>query len=72
MFHKNISFNLKSAPVGKIEDFFSNCKNSKTILPKCDCFVERHGTQAIQNSNGYLDYIFSFLSNRNEAVPVFV
>ena len=30
VFHEHISFNLKSAPVGSLEDFFSNCKNSKT------------------------------------------
>ena len=73
VFHKRISFNLKSAPVGKLEDFFSNWKNSKIIPPKFDCFVRwRHGTQAIQNSDGCLVYIFSFLSNRNEAVHVFV
>ena len=71
VFHEHISFNLKSAPVGTLEDFFSNCKNSKTIPPKFDCFVGwRHGTQAIQNSDGCLVYIFSFLSNRNEAVHV--
>ena len=27
VFHEHISFNLKSAPVGTLEDFFSNCKN---------------------------------------------
>ena len=50
VFHEHISFNLKSAPVGTLENFFSNCKNSQTIPPKFDCFVGwRHGTQAIQN-----------------------
>ena len=64
LFHKHISFNLKSAPVGKLEDFFSNCKNSEAILPKFDCFVGwRHGSQAIQNSDGCLVYIFSFLAH---------
>ena len=38
VFHER-TFNLKSAPVGTLEDFFSNCKNSKTISPKFDCFV---------------------------------
>ena len=62
LFHKHISFNLKSTPVDKLEDFFTNCKNSETIPPKCDCFVDqwRHGTQAIQNSDGCLVYIFPF------------
>ena len=39
VFQTNISFDLKSASVGKQEDFFSNCKNSKTISPKFDYFV---------------------------------
>ena len=39
VFHEHISLNLKSAPVGTLKDFFLNCKNSKTIPPKFDCFV---------------------------------
>ena len=31
VFHEHISFNLRSASVGTLEDFFSNWKNSKTI-----------------------------------------
>ena len=38
VFHKHISFKLKSAHVDKLE-LFSNCKNSKTIPPKFDSFV---------------------------------
>ena len=73
VFHENISFNLKSAPEGTLEDFFFKLqkKNSKTIPPKFDCFIGwRHGTQAIQNNDSCLVYIFSFLPNRNEAVHV--
>ena len=71
VFYQHISFNLKSAPVGTLEDFFQIAKNSKTTPPNFYCFVGwRHGTQAIQNSAGCLVYIFSFSSNRNEAVHV--
>ena len=70
VFHEHISFNLKSAPVGTLEDFFFKLqKIVRQSRIKFDCFIGwRHGTQAIQNSDGCLVYIFSFLSNRNESV----
>ena len=74
MFHKHISFDLKSAPVGKLKDFFFQ--------------IAKIVRRSRQNSIVLLDNIkvlkrfkivtvawltsFSFLSNRNETVHVFV
>ena len=72
VFHEHISFNLKSAHVGSLEDFFQIAKivrqsrqNSIALLDDVTV-LKRFKIY----SDGCLVYIFSFLSNRNEAVHV--
>ena len=72
MFYEHISFNLKLAPVGTLEDFFQIAKivrqsrqNSIALLDDVTV-LKRFKIY----SDGCLVYIFSFLSNRIEAVHV--
>ena len=72
MFHERISFNLKSAPVGTLEDFFQIAKKVRQFRQNSIALLD--DVEVLKQfkiySDGCLVYIFSFLSNRNEAVHV--